>query len=219
VSWALFEREAARYGAWYETPRGRRASRAETELLAWLLGAFPGARTVLDVGCGTGHFTAWLAALGLRPIGLDRAPTMLAHLRRSLPGIPALLADAHALPIRDRGVDLALLVTTLEFLDDPRRALSEAARVGRCGLVAVALNRWSLGGVSRRFGPQSRGALLARARDLSPPELRRLVGEAAGGRLARLHFRAALLPAPLPSGPTPIPVADVLGIAAELREG
>jgi hypothetical protein len=142
---------------------------------------------------------------------------MLAHERRRLPGSPALLADAHALPIRDRGVDLALFVTALEFLGDPRRALAEAARVGRRGLIAVALNRWSLGAISRRFGPQSRGAFLSHARDLSPPELRRLLGEAAGGRLVRLRFRSALLPAPLPSGTTSIPVGDVVGVAAELR--
>jgi SAM-dependent methyltransferase len=217
VTWTLFEREAERYEAWYATPRGRRAARAELQLLDWLLGAFPTARTVLDVGCGSGHFTAGLAGRGLRPIGLDRAPAMLAQLRRRLAGCPVVRADAHALPVRDRAVDLVLFVTTLEFLDDPGRALAEAARVARLGVVAIALQRWSAGALSRRCGPQSRGALLRHARDLSARRLRGLCEEAAGARLARLRWRHALLPAPLPAGPTRIPFGDVIGVAAELE--
>jgi SAM-dependent methyltransferase len=219
VSWKRFEREASRYEAWYATPRGRRASRAETALLAWLLAPFSDARSALDVGCGSGHFTSWLARRGLRPIGLDRAPAMLAVMRRQLPQCPALLADAHALPVRDRGVDLVILVATLEFLEDPRAALAEAARVARRGVVAVALSRWSVGALSRRLGPAARGALLPHARDLSPPGLRRLLGQAAAGRLVGLRARSALLPRPFPAGPTPIPVGDVVGVAAELRDG
>jgi SAM-dependent methyltransferase len=142
---------------------------------------------------------------------------MLAAFRRQLPRCPALLADAHALPVRDRGLDLVVFVTTLEFLDDPRRALAEAARVARRGLVAVALNRWSAGALSRRFGPASHGALLAHARDLSAPRLRRLLEEAADARGARLRCRSALLPAPFGAGPTRIPVGDVVGVAVEFH--
>lgn len=217
MSWQLFERQAARYEAWYETARGARASRAEEDLLGRLLAAFPGARNVLDVGCGTGHFTAWLARRGLRPIGLERSPAMLAELRRNVPGCPALLADAHALPVRDSGVDLVLFLTTLEFLDDPRRALAEAVRVARHGVLALVLNRWSAGGLSRRIGPASRGTLLPHARDLSPPALLRLVREAAGGRLARDHTLSALLPRPLPARSTRVALGDIVGVAAELR--
>jgi ubiquinone/menaquinone biosynthesis C-methylase UbiE len=217
VTWEPFEREAERYEAWYETARGARASRAEKDLLDWLRKDFPESRTALDVGCGTGHFTSWLAQRGLRAVGLDRAPAMLAVLRRQLPACPALVADAHHLPLRDRAVDLVVFVTTLEFLEDPRRALSEAARVARRGLIVLALNRWSAGALSRRFGPASRGALLPLARDLSPPELRRLMREAAGKRLLRLRCRTVLLPPPLSAGPLRTPLGDIVGVAATLQ--
>jgi SAM-dependent methyltransferase len=216
VTWQRFEREAERYEAWYETARGARASRAEKDLLDWLLRDFSDSRTALDVGCGTGHFTSWLSRRGLRPIGLDRAPAMVAALRQQLPGCPALIADAQLLPIRDRAVDLVVFVTTLEFLEHPRRALSEAARVARRGLIALALNRWSAGAFSRRFGPASRGALLPHARDLSPPELRSLVREAAGKRLEGLRCRTALLPAPLSARPLLTPLGDIVGVGAQL---
>jgi len=110
VTWEIFEREASHYEGWYETPRGRRADQAEQSLLAWLLGWFPGARRVLEVGSGTGHFTKWLAARGFSVIGLDRSPAMLRAARTgSAP--PLLLADAHRLPVRDGAVDVVVLIT------------------------------------------------------------------------------------------------------------
>jgi SAM-dependent methyltransferase len=126
---------------------------------------------------------------------------MVAALRQQLPGCPALIADAQLLPIRDRAVDLVVFVTTLEFLEDPRRALSEAARVARRGLIALALSRWSAGALSRRFGPASRGAL---------------VREAAGKRLEGLRCRTALLPAPLSARPLLTPLGDIVGVGAQL---
>jgi SAM-dependent methyltransferase len=142
---------------------------------------------------------------------------MVAALRRQLPGCPTVIGDAHLLPVRDRAVDLVVFVTTLEFLEEPRRALSEAARVARRGLIALALNRWSAGAFSRRFGPASHGALLPHARDLSPPELQRFMREAAGKRLGRIRCRTALLPTPLPAGPLQTPLGDIVGVAAELQ--
>jgi len=217
LSWQRFDREAERYEDWYATAAGRRVSSAETELLRWLLEPFPEARTLLDVGCGTGHFTAWLTEHGLRCVGLDRAPAMLATLRRRHPGLPAILADAHLLPLRDRAVDLVVFVTTLEFVESPPQALAEAVRVARRGVVAVALNRWSAGALSRRWGPASRGALLPHARDLSPRALYRLLAESASARRPRIRWRTSLLPAPLPAIATPLPFGDAVGIAAELR--
>lgn len=213
-----FDREASRYEAWYETPRGRRASGAERALLDTLLAALPGIRSALDVGCGTGHFTRWLATRAIRPIGLDRSAAMLREFRRHRRDLPALRADASSLPVADGSVDLVLFVTTLEFLDDPARALSEAVRAARRGVIAVALNRFSVGALSRRVGPDASGALLASAHDLSSRRLRALVMMAAGARLVRLRSKFALLPAPLPPGPTFVPFADVVGVAAVLAE-
>jgi len=105
-------------------------------------------------------------------VGLDRASAMLAKAGRRHPGLPLVQGDAHDLPIRTRAVDLSLLVITLEFLERPELALPEAVRVANQGVLVLALNRWSLGGFSRRWGADARGALLGRARDLSLPLLR-----------------------------------------------
>jgi len=53
------EEIAAHYEAWYETPQGQQADQQEKSLLRRLMEVFPGVRTVLEIGCGTGHFIRW----------------------------------------------------------------------------------------------------------------------------------------------------------------
>jgi len=216
VAWEIFEKAADRYEQWYATRRGQRVDRAERALLDWLLGRLPDARRALEVGCGTGHFTRWLGGRGYAAIGLDRSPAMLREAHALVPTTSLLRADAHRLPFRDGAVDISVLVAALEFLEDPTQALAESVRVAERGLVLVVLNRWSLGGLSRRWGPQARGSLLGGARDLSPGRLRRALAKAAGGRLRGLHARSALLPRPLDSLLVRLPIGDVLGVAVEL---
>ncbi len=220
MTWEIFERAATRYEQWYETELGHRADIAERRLLKELLEKLPPSRTVLEVGSGTGHFCRWLAELGFQVVGLERSPLMAAEARRQLASIPLLIGDAGALPLRSNTVDVVMFVTTLEFLDNARVALSEAVRVARRGVVALVLNRWSLGGLSRRIGPQSRGSLLAHAHDYSISELRRSLIKAAGKRLTTLVWSSTLFPNGLAMRKLRFPFfGDVVGAAISLQSG
>jgi hypothetical protein len=126
------------------------------------------------------------------------------------------MGDAGCLPVRSGAVDVALLVTTLEFVERPEAALREAVRVARRGLVVVALNRWSLGGLSRRVGPQARGPILGAAKDTSMFTLRRMARAAAGDRLQSLHWASSLFPDGLWAARLRVPVGDVIGMAVVL---
>jgi ubiquinone/menaquinone biosynthesis C-methylase UbiE len=171
---------------------------------------------VLEVGCGTGHFSRYLASRSLRVVGLDRSPAMLASLRKIDPPVSGVQADAHNLPFRDRCVDAALFITSLEFLDEPGRALAEAVRVCRLGLMLVVLNRRSLGGISRRIGPQASQTILGHARDYSLSSVRSVVRDAAGMRLRNLHWRYGCYPRNLWPTPSRVPLGDVLALAVVL---
>jgi ubiquinone/menaquinone biosynthesis C-methylase UbiE len=217
MTWRIFDAKAVAYEDWYATPKGQRVDRAERELIAWLLRCVPSAGDLLDIGCGTGHFTHWLHAQGKRAIGLDRSPGMLATMRGRRPDVPGVLGDADHLPIRSRGVEVVLFVTSLEFLSRPQAALAEAVRVARSGLILVVLNRWSLGGLSRRVGPQALQPLLGQAHDYSLPALQTLVRDAAQGRLQGLHWRSGVFPRNLCPTPSRLPLGDVIGLAATLR--
>jgi ubiquinone/menaquinone biosynthesis C-methylase UbiE len=217
MSWEIFDRAASGYEAWYATRRGRRADVAERRLLLHLLMPFQDARSAIEIGCGTGHFGAFLAQRGLLAIGLDRAPAMLNEARRQFPSLPVVLGDAHRLPFRDACADLTVFITTIEFLEDPARALSEAGRIARQGIIAIALNRHSLGGLSRRFGPQSRGALLGQARDYSAAELRTALERAALARLDRTWTASTLFPDGLSRVISHIRFGDVIGSAIRFK--
>jgi SAM-dependent methyltransferase len=217
VSWQIFEKEAGRYEGWYATRRGHRADLAERRLLLHLLAPFQTAHSAVEIGCGTGHFTAFLAQQGWYTVGLDRSPAMLTEARGLFPSLPLVLGDAHQLPFRDGSIALAVFVTTLEFVEDPARTLREAVRVARQGVVVVALNRRSLGGLSRRWGPQSQGALLGQAGDYSAAELQLSLERAAGARLDGAWSASTLFPGRLFQVISHIGLGDVIGSAIRLK--
>jgi SAM-dependent methyltransferase len=133
------------------------------------------------------------------------------------PRVPVVLGDAHRLPFSDRSLDLVVLVTALEFLNAPDQALAEAVRVARRAIILVALNRWSLGGFSRRWGSQSRKPVLSQARDFSLLGLRAAVRRAAGSRLTGVIWRSAVFPKGMGWVRGSIPFGDVLGVTATLE--
>ena len=94
--------------------------------------------------------------------------------------------------------------------------LAEGVRVARQGVLVLALNRWSLGGFSRRWGADARGPLLGRARDFTLASLRELASTAAGPRLRTLRWASALFPGGHARIPAGIPLGGVIGIAVEL---
>jgi ubiquinone/menaquinone biosynthesis C-methylase UbiE len=212
----IFDAAATTYESWYATPEGRRTHAAECDLLAWLLEPFTGIDTVLEIGCGTGHFTRWLADRGLNAYGLDRSLAMVQEMRSQGRDTPAVIGDAHCLPVRSRAVDLCIFVTTLEFLGDPELALREATRVAISGIVVLTLNSWSLGGLSRRWDPQARDSVRPRANAYSIISLKRTLERATGARLHSLRWRSSLSPGALYRMRTRIPLGDVLGVAVRL---
>jgi len=199
------------YEAWYETT-GRRADRLEKALLKRLLAAFPQATSLLEVGCGTGHFTRWFDALGLETVGLDLSLPMLAEALH-LGSLRCVQSDALALPFSNGAFDLAALVTTLEFVADPVQALGEALRVSRQGLLLGVLNRQSLlGRKLKRAG----GSIWGVARFFTPSELAHLVRRAAAGSQIEVVWRTTLWPGY--PGALPLPWGGFIGMAVRLPE-
>lgn len=92
------------------------------------------ARCVLDIGTGAGRMLELFAPGAERAIGVDLSTAMLAVARgrmeeTGLRNVQLRQGDIYALPIERNSVDLAILHQVLHYLDDPARALREAARV------------------------------------------------------------------------------------------
>ena len=201
----------AGYEVWYETT-GRRADRLEKALLKRLLAGSPHARTILEVGCGTGHFTRWFGEQGLQAVGLDFSSPMLAEAVR-LGSPPYVQGDALALPFPAGAFDLVALITTLEFVPDPVQVLAEATRVARHGLILGVLNRQSLLAWRRK---RSGEPLWQEARFFSPAELVHLVQQAAAGKQVKIVWRTTLWP--VWPGQLPLPWGGFIGMAVSIVE-
>jgi trans-aconitate methyltransferase len=94
-----------------------------------LLEAQPGEQ-ILDVGCGTGHLTAKIAATGAQVTGVDRSPDMIAQAREAHPAIPFEVADVRELQFRNE-FDAVFSNATLHWVTDPEPAVVSIARALR----------------------------------------------------------------------------------------
>lgn len=96
-------------------------------------GLTPGER-VLDLGCGLGASLDYLRQEhGLRAVGLDLSPSMLAQARDEHPGLPLLRANAAALPVATAALHAVLLECVLSLAPAPATVLAECVRVLRPG--------------------------------------------------------------------------------------
>lgn len=94
-------------------------------------------KDVIELGCGTAYFSAWLAKRGARPVGLDVTPAQLDTARRMMreTGIefPLVEASAEDVPLPDESFDLALSEYGASIWADPDLWIPEAARLLRPG--------------------------------------------------------------------------------------
>lgn len=123
----------------YDATRGG-VPRAEAAADAVLGLVPPAARTLLDIGCGTGIVTERIAGgrPGLRVLGSDAAHGMARLARQRVAGV--VLADARRLPLPDAAVDAVTAVWLLHLLREEgaaRAVVAQAARVLRPGGVFV----------------------------------------------------------------------------------
>jgi demethylmenaquinone methyltransferase/2-methoxy-6-polyprenyl-1,4-benzoquinol methylase/ArsR family transcriptional regulator len=105
--------------------------RVEAALIA-LIGDRP-FRWLLDLGTGTGRMLELLAPRAQRAVGVDQSAAMLALARdrverAGLRNVQLRQGDIYAPPVERDGYDLVVIHQVLHFLDDPARALKEAAR-------------------------------------------------------------------------------------------
>lgn len=107
---------------------------------------------LLDVGCGTGCFTRYIAggAKGLRITGIDNDAAFIRHAlelaeKNGLAGrLEFITGDACALPFPEKSFDTVLSHTFFTSAEDPQKAISEMIRVTRPGGTIASITAMSI---------------------------------------------------------------------------
>ena len=105
----------------------RRARRLLEQVATWL----PRKGSVLDLGSGTGHFSALLE----RELGLEVVTADVSDMH--VVGRPPIMISDGILPFEERTFSVALLFFVLAYPNDPAGVLKEAARVTRGPVIVV----------------------------------------------------------------------------------
>jgi SAM-dependent methyltransferase len=119
----------------------------QAEEIVWGLFAVPEAELaalgdvadadVVELGCGTAYFSAWLARRGARPVAVDLTPAQLQTARRCQErfgvSFPLIEADASDVPLGSGLFDLVISEYGASVWCDPSTWLPEAARLLRPG--------------------------------------------------------------------------------------
>jgi trans-aconitate methyltransferase len=87
---------------------------------------------ILDLGCGTGHLTAQIAAAGAQVLGIDASPEMVAEARRNHPPLRFETADARSFEFGS-DFDAVFSNAVLHWVQPPEQAVRKIAAALRPG--------------------------------------------------------------------------------------
>ena len=163
------------YDRWYETELGRAHDERQKALASRLLPRPGFDARLLDVGCGTGHWSRFFAEQGYAVIGLDISREMIEVARsRHIPDCRFEIGDACRLPTGNPAYQVVAAMSVLEFVSDPETAVKGLFRNVRFGgsVIIGSLNK--LAPINRERAANGEEPY-AFAHFFSPSELRELL--------------------------------------------
>jgi len=202
-----FGDSAASYDEWYGTSLGRTYDLYEKRAIERVLPDPATGNRLLDIGCGTGHWSAFFSRSGFVVNGVDVSPEMIEIARRRrIHNASFEVADAHALPLEDGRFDVTVAITALEFVRNAEVVVREMARCTRRpgGVLLVGvLNALAAVNVGRKADARPP---YVDARFFSPEELKALLVPFGKTRVAATTF------VPRSAWAVPLaPLTDLLG--------
>jgi ubiquinone/menaquinone biosynthesis C-methylase UbiE len=207
------------YERYYET-KYKRADILEKKLLIKLLGMFQNVTNLLEVGCGTGHFTRWMDATELECYGVDISVPMLKEAKKLWINGRLLQAEGSRLPFKDKSIDIVTYITSFEFMPDAAFALGEAARVAKKGVIMGLMNKNSVATLSKRFQSMTgANSFYEGAHFYSISDIKKILDKSFPGKYTITFWRTTVFPrvfGDLESAR--FSLGAFLGVAFELRD-
>lgn len=147
------------YDAWHEGLDIDAEADAPWHRLVRKYLAPPGGKRVIEIGCGRGGFSVWLARQGpAEVVAVDFSPAAVAKgeafgRAAGLANLRFEVGDIQAIAYPDDSFDIAVSCETVEHVPDPRLAVRELGRVLRPGgtLLLTTPNYFGLMGLYRGY--------------------------------------------------------------------
>ena len=171
-----FDAIADRYDLWYESEEGAMYDHFEKKAISKYLPRNVKGMKLLEIGCGTGHWSRFFSENNFEVTGVDVSERMIKIAQdKGISNASFQMADGRSLPFADGSFDVAAAITTLEFVDNAESVVREMARCthkpeGK--LLIGVLNALARFNRRRQQEPES---LYAKAHLFSPGQLKRLL--------------------------------------------
>ena len=213
------EQTAKEFEAYYET-KYKRADLLEKRLLTKLLGQFKDAKTLLEVGCGTAHFTRWIDSTGLECYGVDTAIPMLKEAKKMWTNGRLLQSEGSHLPFKDKSIDLVIYITSLEYMPNAATAFLDATRVAKKGLIVGLMNKNSSGTIRKRLQAlTNKNSFYKKAHFYSISDIKQIMNKSFQGQFTILFWSTTVFPKVFGDlDSSRFPFGAFLGIAIDLRD-
>lgn len=219
LPWYFKEEIVSNYESWYEG-KYKRADQLEKEVLRSAIEWIGGVKTILEVGCGTAHFTRWFEQIGIIAYGLDISQYMLREARKYWRDGNLIMGVSSSIPLRDKSVDVVSFITCFEYMDQPIEIIIEAARVARKGLIFGLMNAWSIPTLRRKVQVLlGLNPFYKNAHFYSSSEMKRLLNKALGKDNYSLFSRSTVFPGFIPIRDSSVPFGAFLCMGIRIGGG
>lgn len=135
--------------------------------------------SMLEIGCGEGHWLAQIAAR--RPqteiVGLDIGLDVLKKAQTGTTGVPLIVGDAGKLPFNGPQFDLVLAAEVLEHVPDPMTVVREMGRITKAYCVVSVPHEpwWRMLNMARMHYLRALGNTPGHIQHFTPRSLKRLL--------------------------------------------
>ncbi len=175
--------------------KGKIVDRMEKRLIYWAIQktGLPAPARILDIPCGTGRLSLYLAKKGFQITGVDISKAMICQAQKKLENhyikdkIALQFGDAESLSFPDSFFDIVVSLRLFGHLPTDKRLniLKEIGRVSKMFVITAYYNKLSIQGLLRRKNRNRNGILW------NPINLNRIDQElkkACLNRIARFHI-------------------------------
>ena len=173
-----FDAVADAYDQWYEIVEGAMYDRLEKKAVSRFFRPNIQGMKLLEVGCGTGHWSQFFSDCGFAVTGVDVSEPMIKIAQsKNIANTSFQIADGHSLPFEDNSFDVTAAITTLEFAGNAELVLQEIVRCTRKPSGQLFVGVLNVLARLNRNRQETHESLYAKVRLFSPGQIKKLLSK------------------------------------------